>query len=109
MELSTSELLSAPLIGVSQIFVVNDPLAGAIIVAGIASYSRGCAVHTVLGSTVGVGTAMALGADANEIAAGLWGFNPALTSLAVSVFFIQTPQSVALSAGKLNTQGLVIF
>ena len=28
---------------------------------------------------------------------GLWGFNPALTALAVSVFFVQSPASVALA------------
>jgi urea transporter len=30
---------------------------------------------------------------------GLWGFNSALTSLGVGVFFVHSPQAIALSAG----------
>ena len=94
------ELALSPLVGVSQIFVVNSPWAGAMMLAAIGHYSKGCAAHTLAGSCVGVATAAAVGAPAGEIAMGLWGFNPALTSLAVSVFFVNTPQAVALSGGS---------
>ena len=89
--LSASEWLCAPLVGVSQIFVVNDPLAGAMMLGAIASYSPQCAGFTLLGSTLGLGTGLLLGAPAAELGMGLWGFNPALTSLAVSVFFVANP------------------
>ena len=82
------ELALSPLVGVSQIFVVNSPWAGAMMLAAIGHYSKGCAAHTLAGSCVGVAAAAAVGAPAGEIAMGLWGFNPALTSLAVSVFFV---------------------
>jgi len=105
--LSASEWLCAPLVGVSQIFVVNDPLAGAMMLGAIASYSPQCAGFTLLGSTLGLGTGLLLGAPAAELGMGLWGFNPALTSLAVSVFFVANPAMYALSAGgAVATAGL---
>lgn len=63
-------------------------------------WSPACAAHTLLGSCVGVGTALAIGAAPAEIGAGLWGFNPALTALAVSVFFVPSTQSYALATGS---------
>ena len=97
--LTAVEWACAPLVGVSQIFVVNSPLSGALLLGGIGYYSPGCAAHTLLGSVVGVATAVGMGAPASEIGMGLWGFNPALTALAVSVFFVPSPQSYALAAG----------
>lgn len=93
------EWLCAPLVGVSQIFVVNDPIAGAALLGAIGLYSPLCAAHTLLGSSVGVATGLALGAPATEIGMGLWGFNPALTALAMSVFFVPSSQAVALGTG----------
>eukprot|EP01043_Picozoa_sp_COSAG02_P040195 COSAG02_NODE_3232_length_7136_cov_264.805741_7_plen_147_part_00 len=77
----------SPLVGISQIFVVQNALSGALILGGIAVYSKEAAAHTLLGSSIGVATGVVMGADPSAITAGLWGFNPALTSLAVSVFF----------------------
>ena len=91
--------LAAPLCGVSQIFVVQSPLTGLALLGGIGLYSRGCAAHTLLGAAVGSAVGVAMGAPVPEITAGLWGFNSALTSLAVSVFFVASPASAALSAG----------
>ena len=48
-----------------------------------------------------------MGAPASEITAGLWGFNSALTSLAVSVFFVASPASAALSAGGAATSAVL--
>ena len=97
--LSAMEWACAPLVGVSQIFVVNSALSGAAILGAIALYSPACAAHTLLGSCVGVGTALACGAPASEIGMGLWGFNPALTALAVSVFYVPAAPSYALATG----------
>jgi len=106
-DLTLPEALCAPLVGISQIFVLNDPIAGGLILAGIAHYSHGCALHTAAGSTVGMATALAMGADANEIASGIWGYNPALSSLAVSVFFVQSSQSEWLSAGSAGASAVL--
>lgn len=97
--ISALEWACSPLVGVSQIFVVNDAIAGAMILGAIGAYSPAAAAHTYLGSCIGVGTALALGAPASEIGMGLWGFNPALTSLAVSVFFVPGAASYSLAAG----------
>jgi urea transporter len=101
--ISSIDWLCAPLVGVSQIFVVQSPLSGGIILAGIATYSRGCAAHTLLGSSVGIMTGLAMGAPPDALCAGLWSFNPALTSLAVSVFFVSSPATMALSIGGAAT------
>mmetsp|Transcript_44 Transcript_44/g.87 ORF Transcript_44/g.87 Transcript_44/m.87 type:complete len:366 (+) Transcript_44:47-1144(+) len=90
---------NAPLKGLSQIFVVESSLTGAALLSGIGMYSPGLAAHALLGSSIGSFSAVVLGADAGEIGMGLWGFNSALTSLGVGVFFVNTPQAVALSAG----------
>ena len=61
-------------------------------------YSRGCAVHTLCGSTIGATVGLAVGAPTAEITAGLWSFNSALTSLAV----LRTHRKMGLAA-KLMT------
>jgi len=92
--LSPLDWCSSVLTGVSQIFVVNNPVAGALVLAGIAAYSPGAAAAALLGSLLGVVSAAVAGADAEEVKAGLWGFNPALTALAVSIFYVPLGGSV---------------
>lgn len=91
--------INAPFKGVSQIFVVESSLTGAALLGGIALYSPGLAGHALLGSSIGALSGAALGVDAGEISIGLWGFNSALTSTAVGVFYCHSMQAVALSAG----------
>jgi urea transporter len=91
--------IHAPLNGISQIFVVESSWSGAGLVGGIALYSPGLAAHLVMGSTVGAISGICMGADANEIASGLWGFNSALSSVAVGVFFCPSLATYSLSAG----------
>jgi urea transporter len=92
-------LMNAPFKGISQIFVVESAWSGAGLVGGIALYSPGLAAHLVMGSTIGAMSGMCMGADANEIASGLWGFNSALTSIGVGVFFCPSLATYSLSAG----------
>ncbi|CAK0877212.1 unnamed protein product [Prorocentrum cordatum] len=106
--LGPEEWLTSALVGVSQIFVVDSPAAGLLMLAGIAAYSPGAAAATALGSLLGIASAVAYGADAEEVRHGLWGFNPALTALAVSVFFAPVPWAPALAlacGGALATAG----
>lgn len=94
------ELASAPLRGVSQIFVADSATCGAAVLAVVAAtYSPACAGALLVGSATGSAVGALVGADSAEIAHGLWGFNPALTSLAVAVFFTPTRQSAALAVG----------
>ncbi len=105
--IGAAELACAPLVGVSQIFVVGDPLVGAALLGAIGYYSPGAAAHTLMGSIVGTGVGLAVGAPAAEIGAGLWGFNSALTSLAVSIFYVAGPPSYALAAGGAATTAVL--
>jgi len=94
---TTMDLLLSPLTGLSQIFVIESALTGAGVLAAIATYSPLLAVHAVAGSLTGclVGGLFFSGADV--VAAGLWGFNSALTSMGVATFFVPTQQSTILS------------
>jgi urea transporter len=75
-------------------------LTGAVIAAGgIATYSPGLAAHALAGSAVGAIVGGCLGAPSAEIAAGLWGFNSALTSMAIGVFFVHSTPTMLFSAG----------
>eukprot|EP00934_Nitzschia_sp_Nitz4_P004965 Nitzschia sp. Nitz4//scaffold53_size117307//94941//95978//NITZ4_003780-RA/size117307-processed-gene-0.20-mRNA-1//1//CDS//3329554235//4955//frame0 len=94
-----TDLLVSPLTGISQIFVVESALSGAVILGGISTYSQGLAAHALAGSLIGTATGAMLGADSSELAMGLWGFNPALTSMAVGTFFVHSNPTMALSAG----------
>lgn len=93
------DLLAAPLTGISQIFVVDSALSGAVIVGGIANYSPMLAAHALGGSCVGMLVGASLGAPLSELSMGLWGYNSALTSMAVGVFFVHSTPAIALSAG----------
>jgi urea transporter len=82
-------LLAAPLHGLSQIFVVESALTGAGVLGAIASYSPQLAAHALVGSLTGSLTGVIVcGATPGDIAAGLWGYNSALTSMAVGVFLV---------------------
>lgn len=89
----------APLVGVSQIFVVNSPAAGALILAAMALESRGLAFAALAGSSAGCVTGALLGAPG--VADGLWGFNSTLSAVAIAVFFVPTwSAAVVALAGR---------
>ena len=76
-------VLNAIFRGISQLFFANSVVAGIIIVAGIAVCSRIAAIFALVGSTVGMLTGLALGANGVAIYNGLWGFNSFDAALAV--------------------------
>lgn len=96
---SYGDLFMSPFTGISQIFVVESAMSGAIITYSIGMYSPGLAGHAIMGSAIGSLMGGILGADLSELAMGLWGFNSALTSMAVGVFFVHSTPTIALSAG----------
>lgn len=99
--LQMSHVITSPLRGISEIFLVDSAFAGLVLLGAVGYYSRGLAGHMLLGSTVGTLTAATLmGVPAAEIATGMYGFNPALTSLAAGAFFVHSRQTMALSAGS---------
>jgi urea transporter len=93
-------VVNAILRGISQLFFANSVVAGIIIVAGIAVASRIAAVFALIGSTVGMLTGLALGANGVAIYNGLWGFNSFDAALAVGgVFFVLSWRSGLLAVG----------
>lgn len=91
-------VLNAIFRGISQLFFANSVVAGIIIVVGLAVCSRIAAVFAVVGSTVGMATGLALGANGVAIYNGLWGFNSFDAALAVGgVFFVLTVRSGVLA------------
>jgi urea transporter len=84
-------VVNAILRGISQLFFANSVVAGIIIIAGIAVCSRIAAIFALVGSTAGMLTGLALGANGVAIYNGLWGFNSFDAALAVGgVFFVLT-------------------
>jgi urea transporter len=106
--ISALDVVLSPLAGLSQIFVVESAWTGAGIIAAIASYSPGLATHALLGSTIGcMMGSLVYHAPMTDVAAGLWGYNAALTSLGVGVFFVPTWQCTALTAtGAIATSAV---
>lgn len=95
---AVGDILASPLAGISQIFVVNSHVTGGGILAATYHYSPKLALHASGGSAVGclVGL-LSAGAPLADVSAGLWGYNSALASMAVGVFFVESRASSALS------------
>ena len=105
---STLDIVLSPLTGLSQIFVVESAWTGVGILAAIASYSPGLAFHALMGSTIGgmMGT-LVYNVPIADVTAGLWGYNAALTSLGVGVFFVPSQRTNALSiVGAMATSAV---
>ena len=91
-------VLNAIFRGISQLWFANSVVAGIIIIVGIAVCSRIAAIFALVGSTVGMLTGLALGANGVAIYNGLWGFNSFDAALAVGgVFFVLTWRSGLLA------------
>ena len=91
-------VLNAVFRGISQLWFANSVASGIIIVVGILVCSRIAAIFALVGSTVGMLTGLALGANGVAIYNGLWGFNSFDAALAVGgVFFVLTLRSGLLA------------
>jgi urea transporter len=91
-------VVNAVMRGISQLFFANSVASGIIIVVGIAVCSRIAAIFALVGSTVGMLTGLALGANGVAIYNGLWGFNSFDAALAIGgVFFVLTLRSGLLA------------
>mmetsp|Transcript_24075 Transcript_24075/g.72243 ORF Transcript_24075/g.72243 Transcript_24075/m.72243 type:complete len:323 (+) Transcript_24075:788-1756(+) len=101
------DALAAPLVGVSQIFVVDSAVTGLALTGALGLQNPSWAAHALGGSAVGALTGLALGAPGSEIVHGLWGFNSALTALSVAVFFKPSPSSYALAGGGAAATAVV--
>jgi urea transporter len=73
--------------GIAEVFFQDNWRTGYIMAAGLAINSRIGAGMALLGSAIGVGTAMVLGGQESTIQAGLFSFNAVLTAMALGGFF----------------------
>lgn len=96
--LSPADLLNGWLRGISQVFLINSPLAGVLFLAGLAVSSRPAALWAAAGSAAAVAAALAFGADTNDIAQGLCGYSPVLTAIALATVFYRPGWRSALWA-----------
>jgi urea transporter len=74
--------------GVSEIFFQDNWVTGVIILIGIAINTRIGALMALLGSTLAVGVGVFYGAHDEAIRDGLFGYNAALTAMALGGFFL---------------------
>ena len=73
--------------GVSQVFLINNALSGALILIGIGCNSWQQALMALLGAAVARMTASLCGYERREIEDGLYGFNGVLVGIAVGVYW----------------------
>lgn len=93
-----TDVLTSPLTSMSQIFVVQSPLSGLGILAATSLYSPGLALHALGGAATGCLTGLLMG-DLEGVAAGLWGYNSALTSMSIGTFYVDSMKTRCLSFG----------
>ncbi len=87
--LSAATLAEGWLKGVSQVFLINSAITGALFLAGLAVSDLRAALWCAAGSAIAIGAAVLFNGEPRAIADGLYGFNPALTGIAIgSVFTI---------------------
>lgn len=89
-------LAGAWLHGVSQVFLVCSPLCGVLFLAGLAVADRRAAVLCALGSAAGMALAFMACRPVPDILSGLYGFNPALTAIALGAVYRRKAVVVAL-------------
>lgn len=81
------DFLQGILISVSQVFVKGDGIAALLILIGLAVGSIAAAGYALAAALISVVVAHLLGAESQLITAGLVGFNPILTAIAVGTVF----------------------
>ncbi|XP_034458982.1 urea transporter 2-like isoform X3 [Hippoglossus hippoglossus] len=89
--------LSVP-VGVGQVYGCDSPWTGGVILLGLLLSSPTICLHAMVGSAAGVLTGLALAAPLWDIYSGLWGYNSALSCIAVGgVFYVITWQTHLLA------------
>ncbi len=94
--LSFGNLVESLFTNVSQIFLIDKWWAGLIMLVGLTLASRSVGLAAAAGSVIGTLTAWLLGAPANLIAEGIYGYNAVLVMIALGATFLApTPINMA--------------
>jgi urea transporter len=96
--LQPGEFLQGLLTSISQVFLKGHGPVALLLLAGLAVNSLPAALFALLGAATGLITAHALGAESQLITAGLLGFNPVLTAIALGAVFYRPSFRVTLYA-----------
>jgi urea transporter len=94
--LHPGEFLQGLLTSISQVFLKGHGPVALLLLAGLAVSSMPAALFALLGAATGLITAHALGAESQLITAGLLGFNPVLTAIALGAVFYRPSFRVVL-------------
>ena len=86
------------LVSISQVFVKGNGVAALLILIGLAVGSLAAAGFALAAALISVVVAHALGAESQLISAGLVGFNPILTAIALGTVFYRPSPRVAVYA-----------
>ncbi len=84
--------------GIGEVMFADSAVVGLLFLVGIALTSVRGALLAVGGAVVGAGVSLVLGADRAAIELGLFGFNPALTMMAVGWALLEPGRASALLA-----------
>lgn len=87
LDMSFGSLVIYWLKGVAQVFLIDSWVTGILFLVGLALCSRAAALYAALGSAISLVIALAYGADPANISAGLFGFSPVLTAIAIGCTF----------------------
>ena len=97
-ELSVRFFLAAIANGIAQVFMIGNALTGWIFVVALLVNSRWAALLAVAGSGASAIVALIAGAAPADISAGLYGFSPVLTAIALGCIFFRPSWRVILFA-----------
>lgn len=87
LDTSFGSLVQYWLKGVSQVFLIDSWVTGIFFLVALAVCSRWAAFWGAMGSAISLAVAIAFEADAADISAGLFGFSPVLTGIALGCTF----------------------
>lgn len=82
--------------GISQVFLINNAITGVIFLVGLAVCSRWAAIYAAGSSALALFVAVLFAADPADVTAGLFGFSPVLTGIAVGTTFYKVNWKSAL-------------
>jgi urea transporter len=106
--LQPGEFLQGLLNSISQVFLKGHGPAALLLLAGLAVSSLPAAVFALLGAAVGLVTAHALGAESQLVTAGLLGFNPVLTAIALGAVFYRPSVRVVMYALAATVLSVIV-
>ncbi|KAK5851570.1 hypothetical protein PBY51_023116 [Eleginops maclovinus] len=96
--LHVSQLLLSVPVGVGQVYGCDSPWTGGLVLLALLLCSPTICFHAMWGSAAGMLSGFALAAPLEDIYSGLWGYNSALSCIAIGgVFYVLTWQTHLLA------------